>query len=328
MSPEPEIAIRPSTEEDYATIADVANALYSDRSPLTVEQYRAALRSQPPEASVQSFVVEIAGHVVGHLWLHRLLYVSNPHSWYMELEVHPSVQGRGVGNQMFQFALDQLMAHHAASVRAHVREDHRVARAFAVHRGFYETGLADRPSRLEVRSATTELSRKAAECVQQEGIRIATLEELGETEDVLRGVHALVNETEADMPSSEERTPMPYGEWQRVRVEEGERPDMVWVALDRGRVVGIAPLVPRPGRSAFNRWTGVARSHRGRGIARALKHHQIEWARQHGTEYLLTENDVTNTPMLRINTDFGYRPLPASLEVVKDLGTANQKATG
>jgi len=69
----------------------------------------------------------------------------------------------------------------------------------------------------------------------------------------------------------------------------------------------------------------VARTHRGRGIARALKHYQIEWARRHGVDYLFTENDVSNTPMLRINTDFGYRPLPAKLEVVKDLGAVTGK---
>jgi len=320
MSAERVVTIRPSTREDHAAIAEIANALYPDRPPLTAERYRAAIRSQPPEASAQSFVVEVDGRIVGHLWLHRLLYVPNPHSWYMELEVHPAVQGRGVGSQMYQFALDRLADRGAETIRTYVRDDHPVARAFAAHRGFRETGLADRPSRLDVRSTNTELSRKAVERVRQEGIRIATLEELGETEDVLRRVHALITETEADMPSSEERTPMPYEEWQRVRVEEGERPDMTWVALDGGRVVGIAPLVPRPGHSAFNRWTGVARSHRGRGIARALKHHQIEWAQRHGVGYLFTENDVSNTSMLRINTDLGYQPLPASLEVVKNLG--------
>ncbi len=314
------ITIRPSGQNDYAAIADIANALNPDRPPLTVERYRAAIRSQPPEASAQSFVAQVGGQVVGHLWLNRLLYVPNPHSWYVELDIHPAVQGRGVGSQLFQFALDHLMEHHAASVRAYLCEDHPIARAFAVHRGFRETGFADRPSRLEVRSARTELSRIAAERVRHEGIRIATLDELGETEEVLRRIHALVTETAADMPASEERTAMPYEEWRRVRVEEGERPDMVWVALDGERIVGIAPLVPRPGRSAFNHFTGVARSHRGRGIARALKHHQIEWARQHGVEYLFTENDVSNAPMLRINTDMGYRALSANVEVIKDLG--------
>ncbi len=327
MSAEWIVTIRPSTEADHAAVAEIANALYPDRPPLTVERYRAAIRSQPPEALAQSFVAEVDGRVAGHLWFNRLLYIPNPHSWYMELDVHPGAQGCGVGGQVYQFALDRLVDHEAETIRTYVREDHRVAKAFAARRGFRETGFADRPSRLEVRSAKTESSRKASERVQHEGIRIATLEEVGETEDVLRRIHALITETEADMPSSEERTAMAYKEWQRVRVEEGERPDMVWVAIDGGRVVGTAPLVPRPGRSAFNYFTGVARSHRGRGIARALKHHQVEWAQRHGVDYLVTENDVSNVPMLRINADLGYRPLPANLEVVKVLGVGDRRAT-
>ncbi len=64
----------------------------------------------------------------------------------------------------------------------------------------------------------------------------------------------------------------------------------------------------------------MARTHRGWGIARALKHYQVTWARRYGVPYLFTENNVENTPMLRINTDMGYRPLPIDLEVIKDLG--------
>ncbi len=79
MSAEPRISIRLSTEEDHAAIADIANALSPDQPPLTVERYRAALRSQPPEASAQSFVAEVGSHVVGRLWLNRLIYVPNPH---------------------------------------------------------------------------------------------------------------------------------------------------------------------------------------------------------------------------------------------------------
>lgn len=321
------ITIRPSTDRDHAEIVTIGNSINPDRMARSVEDFRAAIRSQPPAASAQSYVSAAGGKVVGHLWLNRLIYVPNPHSWSMEVEVHPAAQGRGVGSQLFTFALDQLMEHHAESVRGCVRDDHPVARSFAAHRGFRETGLVDRPSRLEVRSAKTALSRKAAERVRQGCIRIATLEELGETEDVLRRIHALENETYPDMPGSDERTSMPYEEWRRVQVERGARPNMVWVAKDRDRGVGVARLLPRPGRCAFNTYTGVARSHRGRGIARALKHYQIEWARRHGVDYLFTENDVSNTPMLRINTDFGYRPLPANLEVVKDLGAGNREVT-
>jgi len=205
-------------------------------------------------------------------------------------------------------------------VHAHVREDLPVVRRFAQDREFRETGHGDRPSRLDVGTANTESGRQAAERLGREGIRIATLDELGDTdEDVLRGFHELSNETYADTPRSDEWTFIPFDEWQRLRTEAGERSDMVWVAIDARRIVGFASLLQRHESSAYAGYTGVARSHRGRGIARALKHYQVDWARRHGIDHLFTENDVENAPMLRINTGMGYRPLPADVEVIKDL---------
>jgi len=46
----------------------------------------------------------------------------------------------------------------------------------------------------------------------------------------------------------------------------------------------------------------------------------VNWAQQHGVVDLFTENDVNSAPMLRINTDMGYRPLPANVEVIRKLG--------
>ncbi len=323
------ITIRPSTDRDHAEIVTIGNGVNSDRLSRSVEGFRSAIRSQPPAASAQSYVAEAGGKVVGHLWLNRLIYVPNPHVWYADIQVHPGAQARGIGGQLYEFLLDCLADHRAQHVHAHVREDLSVARRFVRRRGFRETGHGDRPSRLEVRIANTEPGRKAAERLKGEGVQISRLEELGGTEEeVLRDLHRLTNETYADIPSSRQWTFMPFDEWQRLRTEAGERPDMVWVAKEGGGVVGLATLLHSHEGSAYAGHTGVARTHRGRGIARALKHCQVTWARRHGVDYLCTENDVENAPMLRINTDMGYRPLPADDEVIKNLGVDGREEGG
>jgi len=315
------ITIRPSTDRDHAEIVTIGNSVNPDRLPRSVEDFRSAIRRQPPLASAQSYVAETGGRVVGHLWLNRLIYVPNPHVWYTELLVHPNVQGQGIGGQLYEFLLDRLAAHQAQRVRAHVREDLPVAWNFAAHRGFQETGHGDRPSRPDVHTADTDAGRRAAERLEREGVRIATLTELSDDQaDVLHGIHELVNETYADIPSSDEWTSIPFGEWQRLRTEAGERRDMVWVAVEDGRVVGVGTLLQRQESAADAGQTGVARTHRGRGIARALKHSHVDWARRHGVDYLFTENDVGNVPMLHINADIGYQPLPTDIEVIRDLG--------
>jgi predicted GNAT family acetyltransferase len=52
--------------------------------------------------------------------------------------------------------------------------------------------------------------------------------------------------------------------------------------------------------------TGVARSHRGRGIALALKETQVAAAKAAGYQTLRTQNDLGNAPMRRVNDKLGY----------------------
>jgi len=41
-----------------------------------------------------------------------------------------------------------------------------------------------------------------------------------------------------------------------------------------------------------------------------------------------TENDVENVPMLRINTDMDYRPLPADAEAIRNLDVDGREERG
>jgi GNAT superfamily N-acetyltransferase len=61
--------------------------------------------------------------------------------------------------------------------------------------------------------------------------------------------------------------------------------------------------------------TAVARSHRGRGIAMALKQTVIDWARANGLTALETGNDVDNAPMRAVNARLGYEPMPDEIFV-------------
>ena len=166
------ITIRPSTDRDHAEIVTIGNSINPDQMTRSVEDFRAAIRSQPPAASAQSYVSADGGKVVGHLWLNRLIYVPSPHVWYADIQVPPGAQDQGIGGRLYKFFLDRLADHRAQHVHAHVREDLPVARRFVRHRGFRETGHGDRPSRLEVRIANTEPCRKAAERLRATGNRV------------------------------------------------------------------------------------------------------------------------------------------------------------
>jgi len=77
------------------------------------------------------------------------------------------------------------------------------------------------------------------------------------------------------------------------------------VALDGEEIVGVTYLVRRPGGDAEVGDTGVLRSHRRRGIARALKMMPTRCAAEQGFRYVYTDNRADNAGMLAINTQLG-----------------------
>jgi len=67
-------------------------------------------------------------------------------------------------------------------------------------------------------------------------------------------------------------------------------------------------------------WTAVGRAHRNRGIARALKLETIVQAIELGVDRVRTDNDSTNTPILHLNAELGYRRVFDKLALTRPLG--------
>jgi GNAT superfamily N-acetyltransferase len=112
-----------------------------------------------------------------------------------------------------------------------------------------------------------------------------------------------------DMATPEAMPAPPYDDW----AYEELRGPVVLGAFDAERLVGYAALVTRPARPDVleHGFTAVLRSHRGRGIATALKRTQLAWAAEHGYRELVTYTQEGNKRMRAINEKLGYRERPA-----------------
>lgn len=122
-------------------------------------------------------------------------------------------------------------------------------------------------------------------------------------DELLRAAWPMAERAYADVP-------VPSGWSPTVEVwlrNEATVPDGSFVAFELGEVVGFAGLVghAEPG-VAEHGLTAVARSHRGRGIARALKQAQLHWAAQNGLTRLVTWTQSGNEPMQTLNRSLGY----------------------
>ena len=214
--------------------------------------------------------------------------------------VLPEWRRRGLGGAL----LDRCLAH-ARALEAHtalgtVCEDDAESRRFVETRGFV---VEDR-----LVSLSLDVRPGLRPPTPPGGIEIVELEEaqFGEA-------YAVFCEGAADIPASEPQEPRPFDDW---TAQLPVHP-LTLVALDSGHVVGYADLELRSAERELldNNLTTVRRSHRGRGIAEALKRTQIAWASERGFLRIITATHDGNKPMRRLNEKLGYRQLPAQLDV-------------
>ena len=138
-------------------------------------------------------------------------------------------------------------------------------------------------------------------------------------------MYEVAREAYPDVPGEEDAEIASFEEWLSMDMQgAGDSPDTTFVALADGQVVAYAKLSLSRARPsvAMHDMTGVLRSWRGRGIARALKATEIAWAKAHGYERLETQNEERNEPIRRLNVRHGYVVEPGSVTVRGPVGRA------
>lgn len=126
---------------------------------------------------------------------------------------------------------------------------------------------------------------------------------------LLEAAFAVALESEPDVPNpSPWVEPASFEEWRAREIDDALFvPEGSLVAFVDGEPVAYGLMqLERPGLGAHHA-TGVARAHRGRGLATALKRAQIERARAAGLHGLVTWNEESNAAIRAVNARLGYR---------------------
>ena len=132
-----------------------------------------------------------------------------------------------------------------------------------------------------------------------------------ERPELARGLYEVALEALPDIPGLEDDDIEPFDDWLAHDMQgSGDRPEATFVALAGEQVVGYSKFALREGQPtiAYHDLSAVRRAWRGRGIARALKAAQINWALANGYTELRTSNEARNAPIRHLNAAFGYRP--------------------
>jgi mycothiol synthase len=208
---------------------------------------------------------------------------------------------RGAGTALYEAISAWARERGLEEVEAVVADNDPESLEFARRRGFVE----DRREK-GVALRLADIQAPAVEA--PDGVEIVTW---AQRPELARGMYEVAVEALPDIPGWEDELIEPFEDWLAHDMQgSGDRPDATFVALAGGAVVGYAKfsLTDAAPTTAHHDLTGVKRTWRGRGIARALKATQIAWAKANGFEELRTRNDERNAPIRHLNEEFGYRP--------------------
>jgi GNAT superfamily N-acetyltransferase len=220
--------------------------------------------------------------------------------------VLPRHRRRGLGAALYARISAWLAEQSVVQVDATVPEDDEQSLEFALKRGFREV---ERNRRMILELCSVEPGPVAP----PEGIEIVTW---AERPDLTRGIYEVACEAEPDVPGDREAKIEPFEDWLQHEMQgPGDQEDATFLALRGDDVVGYAKfsLTAAQPESAHHDMTGVKRAWRGRGVAEALKRRQIAWAKEHGYRRLVTQNEMRNEPIRRLNQRLGYREAPGRI---------------
>lgn len=230
--------------------------------------------------------------------------------FYLWLAVDKTQRGQGWGQALYDEALAFIQSYNGTRINSEVSEVEIEGLRFAEARGFVRIRHTF-SSVLDLQGFDFSESMGAIEEVERAGIRFFSLADVGDTPEARRRLYDINARVAMDDPGSD-GTFISFEQFNHnFDTASWYRPAGQIVAADGPRYVGLAAVgYFADANMIYNMITGVDREYRGRRIAQALKLLTIRYAQEVGADYIRTNNNSENAPMLAINRKLGYRPEP------------------
>lgn len=314
-------SIRPfqQTDCDYHAAVSIFNRVWTEY-PDTADEWKERDGRRAKNEKFARFLAEADGEAVAFATYSQPINIYHPNRFWLDIDVLPDFQRRGIGSALYRHLLAQLTAHKPATLFANTREDFASGVQFLTKLG-YQEALREWESRLDPARVNLEPWRRYGQRMAQSGIAIQTVRELENDPDRDRKLYEMEWAIEQDVPETTTPTKPPFEEWRKVWTRSNLIPDAWWVAVQNGLYVGQTNLWRSQARESvlYTGVTGVVRTHRRLGIASALKVQAITYAQEHQVAEVRTWNEAHNAGMLSINDRFGFVRQPAHVDFIKKL---------
>jgi RimJ/RimL family protein N-acetyltransferase len=314
-----DLSFRPATLDDVPTVVAIDAASRPDE-PLdpVVERYQ--WENPDPSVTTERWIAEADGRPLGYgVVFHpdwATLTERNCTTWVGWLPETVSILPG-----LVEFVEERARAVGASRLQVYCQED-EAAVIEALTAAGYQLDTLAMVWELDLqgsRDRLLELTRASRAAMAAQGIRLIPFSEHA-VEDPYRELYDAWCDARRDMPRSHEMWPVSYEQYRGWHRSPDHRADRQWIALDGDRVVALSFLkYPPAGGRVWTGFTGTVRSHRGRGVARAVKMETLAQAIELGVESVRTDNDQRNAAMLHINEELGYQPRPAFADYEKEL---------
>jgi mycothiol synthase len=300
------------------------NIVWPER-PRTPEAWAKTDRNRNPKWRHRRWVAVEGGHVVGFSSYGQSPTDYPPQSFYVNVEVHPEYQRRGIGAALYDRVMDDLQAFDPPALRADAFTNLPQGFTFLQKRGFYEA-FRETPVHLDVISFDPEPYTGLEPKLKAEGIAIKTLRELGSDPSRDRKLYDLYWDAGEDVPHEGEQVERPaFDEWVKWGLNDPSiLHDAFFIAMLGDEYIGLRELCKYPDSDMLlGSLLGVRREYRKRGIGLAMQLRGIAYAREHGYRLLKTCTAIQNAPMQALFNKLGYTRDPEWQQCQKDIKDNN-----
>ena len=274
---------RAESDADLEGWIRVKRAVLPNESSWTVEEFRTRLT---PDRVV--LVAEMDGEIVGAGLGGRS---DDPNRGYAAPRVHPDARRRGVGTALVRPLVDFVESLGLERLSGQVGDPG--SKAFAERFGFVES---DRQVE-QVRHLDGEIAVDPVPA----GLEVVTI---AERPELLEAAYPLACDEGYPDLALEGSIEVPLEDWLH---DEATLPEGSFVALADGEIVAYSGLMAHDNDGvAEDGLTVVRREWRRRGLAKALKQRELDWAREAGMQEIVTWTQRGNESMRAVNERLGY----------------------
>tara|TARA_B100001142_G_scaffold88365_1_gene90219 strand:- start:2625 stop:3596 length:972 start_codon:yes stop_codon:yes gene_type:complete len=247
---------------------------------------------------------------------------------FFNIVLDPKHNNKGYRESLYQKMLNQIKKFNCNKVFSNIYDhaNYQHYQKLLIKHNF-KLVQTNREYSCDIRQVDTKKYIPLIDKLESEGIRFYdSRDEMKQFPNHYKKLEELIWTYDQDIPSPEEikNTRLPFEQVMKMQTDFEENCYGVEiVAVKNGKYIGSTDIEVFPKAEPHKGWTGglgILPDFRRKGIATAIKIKAIKKLLKKGITELRTDNEENN-PMYKINVALGFKPVPRSLEYMKDLSS-------